>query len=293
MTVTVLPSAERTTPAAHHASDAAAHRATGSIGSHRVSEAPRAGSIPVSMIERMTLILDAFDAATPTLTLLELVERTGLPRSTVHRILDQMIRLRWLAHSAGGYRLGMRTLELGGLTADHNEIRDAVSPLLHELSQRTGMVGHLAVLDGREVVYLDKAGGRFAAALPTRLGGRMPAHATALGKAMLSALEPAIAEAAFRARLPRLTPRTLCEPDALHRELGQIRLRQGVAIDREEAMAGIACVAAPLRGRGAPPAALSLSGRADAMSYDRLARVVLEVVHEAGRALLPHRARWR
>ncbi|MGW5513385.1 IclR family transcriptional regulator [Nocardia africana] len=280
MTVTVLPSAERTTTAAHHATTGArAHRA--------------GAPIPVSMIERMTLILDAFDANTPTLTLLELVERTGLPRSTVHRILDQMIRLRWLAHSAGGYRLGMRTLELGGLTADHNEIRDAVSPLLHELSQRTGMVGHLAVLDGREVVYLDKAGGRFAAALPTRLGGRMPAHATALGKAMLAALEPTIAEAAFRGRLPRLTPRTLAEPDALHRELGQIRLRQGVAIDREEAMVGIACVAAPLRGRGAPPAALSLSGRAEAMSYDRLARVVLEVVHEAGRALFPHRTRWR
>ena len=279
MTVTTLPAAERTAHAVHHTSPTAAHRPT--------------AAIPVSMIERMTLILDAFDASTPSLTLLELVERTGLPRSTVHRILDQMIRLRWLAHSAGGYRLGMRTLELGGLTADHNEIRDAVSPLLHELSQRTGMVGHLAVLDGREVVYLDKAGGRFGAALPTRLGGRMPAHATALGKAMLSALEPSIAEAALRTRLPRLTPHTLSEPDALHRELAQIRLRQGVAIDREEAMAGIGCVAAPLRGRGAPPAALSLSGRAEGMSYDRLARVVLEVVHEAGRALLPHRARWR
>ncbi|WTZ54764.1 IclR family transcriptional regulator [Nocardia sp. NBC_01388] len=249
--------------------------------------------VPVSMIERMTLILDAFDTSTPTLTLLGLVERTGLPRSTVHRILDQMIKLRWLAHTSGGYRLGMRTLELGGLTADHNEIRDAVSPLLHELSQRTGMVGHLAVLDGRDVVYLDKAGGRFASSLPTRLGGRMPAHATGVGKAMLACLEPNIAEAALRVRLPRLTPRTICEPDALSRELAQIRLRQGVAIDREEAVVGIACVAAPLRGRGTAPAALSLSGRADGMSYDRLARVVLEVAHEAGRTLFPRRAHWR
>ncbi|WP_369690156.1 IclR family transcriptional regulator [Nocardia inohanensis] len=254
----------------------------------------RAGAeVPVSMIERMTLILDAFDASTPTLTLLGLVERTGLPRSTVHRILDQMIKLRWLAHTSGGYRLGMRALELGGLTADHNEIRDAVSPLLHELSQRTGMVGHLAVLDGRDVVYLDKAGGRFAASLPTRLGGRMPAHATGVGKAMLACLEPNIAEAALRVRLPRLTPRTICEPEALARELQQIRMRQGVAIDREEAVVGIACVAAPLRGRGTAPAALSLSGRADGMSYDRLARVVLEVAHEAGRTLFPRRAHWR
>ncbi len=272
MAVTVLPVAERTIPAS------------------RRSEPAR--TIPVSMIERMTLILDAFDAATPALTLLEIVERTGLPRSTVHRILDQMIRLRWLAHTSGGYRLGMRTLELGGLTADHNEIRDAVGPLLHELAQRTGMVGHLGVLDGRDVVYLDKVGGRFSAMLPTRLGGRMPAHATGMGKAMLAALDPAIAEAASRTRLPRLTPRTFSEPDALRRELDHIRLRQGVAIDREEAVTGIACVAAPLRGRGAATAALSLSGPADAMSFDRLARVVLEVAHEAGRLLFPRSARW-
>ena len=290
MTVTVLPAAERATTATHHASTDTTVRTT----THRTAQAARSGATTVSMIERMTLILDAFDVTTPTLTLLEIVERTGLPRSTVHRILDQMIRLRWLAHSAGGYRLGMRTLELGGLTADHNEIRDEVSPLLHELSQRTGMVGHLAVLDGREVVYLDKAGGRFAASLPTRLGGRMPAHATALGKAMLATLEPPIAEAAFRTRMPRLTARTLCEPDALHRELGQIRLRQGVAVDREEAVAGTACVAAPLRGRGTPPAALSLTGRVDGMSFDRVARVVLEVAHEVGRALAtPHHSRRR
>lgn len=259
----------------------------------RAKDSRSTGEVPVSMIERMTLILDAFDASTPTLTLLGLVERTGLPRSTVHRILDQMIKLRWLAHTSGGYRLGMRALELGGLTADHNEIRDAVSPLLHELSQRTGMVGHLAVLDGRDVVYLDKAGGRFASSLPTRLGGRMPAHATGVGKAMLACLEPNIAEAAVRSRLPRLTPRTICEADALSRELQQIRMRQGVAIDREEAVVGIACVAAPLRGRGTAPAAISLSGRADAMSFDRLARVVLEVAHEAGRTLFPRRAHWR
>ncbi|MBF6133030.1 IclR family transcriptional regulator [Nocardia otitidiscaviarum] len=280
MSVALLSSAENRTPMRGR-------------DSHTKDARNTAAEVPVSMIERMTLILDAFDASTPTLTLLGLVERTGLPRSTVHRILDQMIKLRWLAHTSGGYRLGMRALELGGLTADHNEIRDAVSPLLHELSQRTGMVGHLAVLDGRDVVYLDKAGGRFAASLPTRLGGRMPAHATGLGKAMLACLEPNIAEAAVRARLPRLTPRTICDAEALSRELQQIRLRQGVAIDREEAVVGIACVAAPLRGRGTAPAAISLSGRADAMSFDRLARVVLEVAHEAGRTLFPRRAHWR
>ncbi|MPY80742.1 MAG: helix-turn-helix domain-containing protein [Actinophytocola sp.] len=247
---------------------------------------------PASMIERMTLILDAFDSSTRTLTLLGLAERTGLPRSTVHRILDQMIRLRWLAHTSGGYRLGMRPLELGGLAADHNEIRDAVNPLLHELCQRTGMTGHLGVLDGREVVYLDKTGGRLAANLPTRLGGRMPAHCTALGKAMLATHEPTTVAATFRSRLPRLTARTIGDIDGLHRELAQIRLREGVAVDREESVTGIVCVAAPLRTRGPAVAALSVTGQARVVNAERLARVMVEVAHEASRLLFPRRPLW-
>ncbi|WP_435828957.1 IclR family transcriptional regulator [Nocardia beijingensis] len=252
---------------------------------------------PVSMIERMTLILEAFDGATPTLTLVELSERTGLPRSTVHRILDQLVRLRWLAHAPGGYRLGLRTLELGGLAADHNEIRDAVSPLLHDVCQQTGMVGHLGVLDGREVLYLDKIGGRIAASVPTRLGGRMPAHSTALGKALLATLDPSIVEASFRDRLPQLTARTLTDRAELHRELGRIRNRQGVAVDNEESVSGITCVAVPIRGRGAAVAAVSLSSltAADTAAPDtaRLARALAEIAHEAARTLCPRYARRR
>ncbi|WP_280297098.1 IclR family transcriptional regulator [Nocardia abscessus] len=257
--------------------------------------AARPGQPPVSMIERMTLILEAFDGATPSLTLVELAERTGLPRSTVHRILDQLIRLRWLAHAPGGYRLGLRTLELGGLAAEHNEIRDAVSPLLQDLHQQTGMVGHLGVLDGHDVLYLDKVGGRCAATVPTRLGGRMPAHSTALGKALLATLEPSIVEASFRDRLPQLTARTLADRAELHRELSRIRNRQGVAVDNEESVTGIACVAVPIRGRGAAVAAVSLSGRVGAdravLDTARLARALAEVAQEAGRNLFPRHAR--
>lgn len=258
-------------------------------------QAARPSQPPASMIERMTLILEAFDGATPTLTLVELAERTGLPRSTVHRILDQLIRLRWLAHAPGGYRLGLRTLELGGLAADQNEIRDVVSPLLHDVCQQTGMVGHLGVLDGRDVLYLDKVGGRIAASVPTRLGGRMPAHSTALGKALLATLDPSIVEASFRDRLPQLTPRTLADRAELHRELGRIRNRQGVAVDNEESVPGITCVAVPIRGRGAAVAAVSLSGLigADAVAPDtaRLAMALAEIAREAGRTLCPRHAR--
>ncbi|MCA2207175.1 MULTISPECIES: IclR family transcriptional regulator [Nocardia] len=254
-----------------------------------------AGAPPTSMIERMTLILDAFDATTPTLTLLGLAERTGLPRSTVHRILDQMIRLRWLAHTPGGYRLGLRVLELGGLAAEHNELREVVGPLLYDLSQRTGLVGHLAVLDGREVLFLDRAGRRGQVAIPTRIGGRLPAHCTALGKALLATLEPGIAEASLRGNTVARTARTIIDRVELHRELARIRHRQGVAVDTEESLPGVGCVAVPIRGRGVAVAAISLSGTVNgdraALDTARLARALAEVANEASRALTPRHGR--
>jgi DNA-binding IclR family transcriptional regulator len=255
-------------------------------GSGRATGAP-----PTSMIERMTLILDAFDAATPTLTLLGLAERTGLPRSTVHRILDQMIRLRWLAHTPGGYRLGLRVLELGGLAAEQNELREVVGPLLYELSQRTGLVGHLAVLDGREVLFLDRSGGRGGVVIPTRVGGRLPAYSTAVGKALLATLEPGIAEAALRGNAVARTARTIVDRAELHRELARIRNRQGVAVDAEESLPGVGCVAVPIRGRGVAVAAISLSGTVKgertALDTARLARALAEVAKEASRTLAP------
>lgn len=254
------------------------------------------GPPPSSMIERMTLILDAFDGPDPVRTLLDVADRTGLPRSSVHRIIDQMVRLRWLAHAPGGYRLGTRALEVGGLAVEHNEIRDAVSPLLHEVCQRTGMVGHLGVLDGPEVLYLDKAAGRSGDRIPTRLGGRMPAHCTAVGKALLATLEPSVVELAFRERLPQRTPRTISHRAELHRELDRVRSHQGVAVDREESVTGVVCVAVPIRGRmpGAV-AALSLSGRLGgprAPGTSRLARVLVEVADEAARSVFPRYAHW-
>ncbi|MGX1673545.1 IclR family transcriptional regulator [Streptomyces sp. NPDC055400] len=248
---------------------------------------------PSSMIERMTLILDAFDPHTPSLSLLDLAERTGLPRSTLHRILDQMIRLRWLTHSTGGYRLGMRPLELGGRAAGHNEIRDVVTPLLHEMCRHTGLAGHLAVLDGREVVFLEKAGGRSAAQLPTRLGARLPAHTTAVGKAILATLDPGLVDSAYRGQLPMSTPRTLRTATDLHHELSRIRRRDGLAIDNEETLTGFRCVAAPLRGGGPATAALSLCGDYQAVDFKELAPLVHDLAGEARRALFPRQCHHR
>jgi DNA-binding IclR family transcriptional regulator len=235
-------------------------------------------ALPPSMVERMTLILDEFEARTTRLTLEEIARRTHLPRSTAHRILDQLVKLCWLDHTSFGYCLGSRSLGLGGGGDDHAEVREAAAPLLHQLSVQTGLVVHLAVLDGTEVVYLDKVGGRFAAAVPSRVGGRAPAHSTALGKAMLACLQPEEVDERFASELHRQTHLTIGELGLLHQELNRIRARRGVAFERGECFSQISCVAAAIRAPESAFAAISLVGDARA-PMEKVAPLVADAAH--------------
>src|SRR6266567_9587444 len=112
--------------------------------------------LPPSMVERMTLIMDSFGGPEIRLALEDVAGRTNLPRSTAHRILEQLVRLRWLERNGSDYGLGPRALGLGGRGVGHAGLRAAAFPLLHALSVRTEMVVHLAVLEGAEAYYLDK-----------------------------------------------------------------------------------------------------------------------------------------
>ena len=241
---------------------------------------------PPSMIERMTLILDAFNGPTARLTLEDVARRTRLPRSTAHRILDQLVKQRWLAHHSFGYGLGQRALGLGGQDGGHGKIREAAAPLLHELQITTGLVAHLAVLDDAEVFYLDKLGGRLAASVPSRVGGRAPAHCTALGKAMLAWLEPEQVDALLGENISRFTSRTIGELGTLHQELHRIRQRRGLAFERGESYPGIACVAAAIRGAEGPVAGISLVGDIRT-PLENVAPLVVTAARETAQILFP------
>ncbi|MEV0748316.1 IclR family transcriptional regulator [Streptomyces sp. NPDC050273] len=249
-------------------------------------QTPARRELPPSMVERMTLIMDVFEGRAARLSLEEVARSTRLPRSTAHRILDQLVRLRWLEHTALGYGLGRRALGLGGGDGAHGRIREAAAARLHDLQIKTGLVVHLAVLDGAEVHYLDKVGGRFAAAVPSRVGGRAPAHSTALGKAMLAWLEPEDVEARAAESIGRLTHRTIADIGTLHQELNRIRRRHGLAFERGECFPDIACVAAAVRGPEGPVAAISLVG--DAWSpLEKVAPLVVDAARQVSRELFP------
>jgi DNA-binding IclR family transcriptional regulator len=247
---------------------------------------PARPELPLSMVERMTLIMDAFSGRSTRLTLEDVARSTHLPRSTAHRILDQLVRLDWLDHTSFGYSLGRRALRLGGRSGSHGEIREAAAPLLHNLQIKTGMVVHLAVLDGSDVFYLDKVGGRFALSVPSRVGGRAPAHSTALGKAILAWLEPEQVEALVGRSISRLTSRTIGDIGTLHQELNRIRQRRGLAFERGECFPNIACVAAAIRGHEGPVASISLVGDAR-MPLEKVAPLVVDAARQASLAFFP------
>lgn len=230
-----------------------------------------------SMIDRVALIMETFDGPGG-LTLTQVVSRTGLPRSSAHRILEHLVKVRWLRREDHSYHLGLRMLELGTLAGHQHELRGAATVALHELAHNTGLVVHLAVLDGPDVVYLDKVGGRFGVRVPSRIGGRAPAHCTGVGKVMLAFAGENGVAAVLDGPMNRPTTASIGTERALRAELARVRDR-AAAFDREESARGLACVAVPIGTPGSPGAAVSVCGPVNRVHLEQLIAPVRATAH--------------
>jgi DNA-binding IclR family transcriptional regulator len=208
----------------------------------------------------------------------DLNKRTHLPKSTLHRLVDQLCQVGWLEREQGGYRVGLRMFELGTLAVEGSRLHEAAFPHLQALASRTGLAAQLAILDHADVVYLERVVVG-PVRLPTRRGGRKPAYCTALGKAM-AAYDDDTIHAVINAPMPQKTAKTITDPAALRTELKRVRLA-GVAFDRGEAYTGLVCVAAPIRGSGHPIGAVSVTGPASRMRWN----VATEAVHDTASAI--------
>jgi DNA-binding IclR family transcriptional regulator len=210
-----------------------------------------------SVVGRLQAILASFDGCDRALALSEISHRVGLPKSTVHRLASQLCAVGWLERNSGGYRVGLKLLEISSVALQRTGLREAAFQHIHALALRTGLAVHLGILDHGEVVCLDRiAMTRFS--LPTRVGGREPVHCTALGKVML-AFEDRQGPGPAPGSLPRRTDFTITEPRALEAALDLAR-RTGIAYDREETYQGLGCIAAPIRGAGRAIGAVSVTG---------------------------------
>lgn len=213
------------------------------------------------VLQRTLAVLDAFGHEGPALALTTIADRAGLPKPTAHRLLAQLCQERLVERDSDGhYRLGLRLFELGARVPQHRTLSDAALPIMADLHEVTKARIHLAVLDGVDVVYVEIIGGA-GITVASRPGGRLPAHATGVGKVMLAYSAAAVVRTRMEAGLPRLTPRTIATPGDLTRELRRIRT-VGMALDVEEAHLGVSCVAAPVFGADRKiRAGLSITGR--------------------------------
>ncbi|GAA4227560.1 IclR family transcriptional regulator [Actinomadura meridiana] len=213
-----------------------------------------------SFLGRAVALLSAFRADDDDLGAAELARRSGLPRSTTHRLALDLVEAGLLERRGTRVRLGLKLFEIGQRVPRQRVLRDAAVPLMSDLREATRQTVHLAVLEGREVVYLEILGSSGGPRLPSRVGGRLPAHVTGVGKAILAFSAPDVVRAVLEAGLVKASERSVTAPGLLVKELETIR-REGVAYDREESGKGIVCAASPVLGPdGLALGALSVSG---------------------------------
>lgn len=236
-----------------------------------------------SMLEKAAEILRAFTTSAP-LSLADLGQRTGLARSTVHRLLTELVALGWIERAGTRYQLGMGLFELGELVPVKHRLRSVSLPYMQDLFAATGETVHLAVRDGVDAIYAEKIHGHRSLPLPSRTGGRAPLTCTAVGKALLAHEHAEEIEDVLRRPLRRWTRASITDPAVLRWQLDNIR-RTGLAWEREEAALGGACVASPVLVDGRAVAALSISVPLVRFSPEQLGPAVLTASLALGRRL--------
>lgn len=206
---------------------------------------------------RTLALLGAFDVAHPRLSLSEMARRAGLPLATAHRLAGELEAWRALDRDEQGcYRIGLRLWETGLLAPVSSRLREVALPFMQDLYEASRENIHLAVRDGFDALYVEKLSGHSSVPVISRIGARLPLHATGVGKALLSFAEPAFIRAYCERPLPRYTRYTIAERGRLYRELTRTQER-GHAETNEEMTLGSTSVAVPIPHiSGAPTAAL-------------------------------------
>lgn len=245
----------------------------------------------VKSVGRAARLLIALADAGTEVALTDLSQTLDLPTSTVHRLASTLIAYRLVEQNivTGKYRLGLEALHLGNAVLQQLDFRQEAKPLMDRLAELTGETVNLSVLDGDEVVYIEKAEGSSSLRMLSRIGHRAPVHCTGVGKVLLSEMAlDEVRDILRRSGMPALTPNTIVTFDCFLRELEFVRVN-GYALDNEECEAGASCVAAPIRNHvGKIVAGVSISGPTVRFGADRLPELidlVLETAHEVSRKL--------
>jgi IclR family transcriptional regulator, KDG regulon repressor len=217
----------------------------------------------LASVRNAARVLRAFSRAGQELGITELSRQLGLGKSTVHRLVTTLTAERLLERGStpGRYRLGLVLYELGSNVTEHVDLHQAALPALATLRHETGEMVHVAVLDGLEVVYVERLESHNLLPIFRQVGHRLPAHWTSSGKILLAALPPdELTRRLADWRPVAQTPWTITDKNRLLTELVAVAER-GWAQNNEEGHLGIVSVGAPIRGRdGKVMAAVSVVG---------------------------------
>lgn len=242
-------------------------------------------AVRVTLTSRTFEVLAAFTPGRRSQRLADLAAATGLPLTTTHRIVGDLLRCGALERDPdGSLHVGLRLWEIGSLAPRGNALRDAALPFLEDLYVATRENVQLAVREGLESVFVERLTGRDAVTVMTRVGTRFPLASTGVGRALLAHAPADVQEAALALPVRRWTPHTVTDPARLRAALAEVR-RTGVAVSDREVTPDAVSVAAPVRGpdgdvvaavslvvhsAGASPVALGPAVRAAALGISRV-----------------------
>lgn len=240
---------------------------------------------PTSVTARALSVLGAFSAVTPRLTLSQISRATGLPVATVFRLAGELVEGGFLQKDvAGGFSLGVRMWEMGLLTPVHGRLREIAMPFLLNLQYTTRETVQLAICDGLDAVYVEKLTSETSVPIQSRIGARIPMHATAVGLALLAYSDAALIDQIAGSELIAYTEHTITSKRALLRELSDIRER-GYSLSTEEYIAGATGVAAPVFVNGKLEAAIGLVDYNSREGWDEVIPALFDAAKGFGKRL--------
>ena len=251
---------------------------------------PRVVPAVIRALDILELFLDRAE-----LSAREVAERLDLPRTTVHELLVTLVARSYLIPVPGQpvrYRLGMPLFQLGAAFAGQLDLVREAQGVARDVAAVCDEAVHVAVLDGPDVIYLVKVDSTHPVRMVSAVGRRLPAHCTAVGKILLSSLDPAGLDAVLtKGPLPAMTPASITDPDRLRKHLDRVRA-EGVAVDNGESDTAVRCVAAAIQDHaGATVAAMSVS--APIIRWTRQARADWTTLVREGAATLSARMGYR
>ena len=240
----------------------------------------------VQSVERAMAVLKEL-ALEPELGVRELSARLGWGKSTVHRLLTTLKAEQFVEQNASEkYRLGLKLFEYGNIVVGRLGIRKEAFPEMEELARITGETVNLAILDGLDILHIERIDSTAPLRTGMTVGRRSPAHCLGLGKAIIANLpqderEALFNDSNFRNSLKKYTDHTISDTDALRGHLDIVR-RQGFAIDDEEYFLGARCIAVAIFNHTERVvAAVSVVGPTIRMTMDKIADFI-PFVQKAG-----------